>query len=175
MLSSSALPVINGGVLLPALQLSSPGFHAFAGFKLQVEQDLRLFRRRTKSREIRILANPNTDGGLDGDVAHKIKSGWLKWKSVTDRASSYDKARSKKEVVMVEPLEAKRLAAKEMEQIQAKENLKGCEKRRKTEAISVTLAMIGLTAGLLIDGHTGNTILAQLAGYWAVFLGFFMR
>ncbi|KAL6556647.1 hypothetical protein OROGR_005935 [Orobanche gracilis] len=23
------------------------------------------------------------DGGLDGDVAHRIKSGWLKWKSVT--------------------------------------------------------------------------------------------
>ncbi|KAL6539645.1 hypothetical protein OROHE_011416 [Orobanche hederae] len=145
MLYSSALPVIDGRVLLPALQLSSPGFHAFAGFKcmLQVERDLRLFRPRTKSRAIRILENPN--------------------------ASSYDKARSKKEVVMVEPLEAKRLAAKQMEQIQAKENLK---KRRK---INGALAMIGLTAGLLIEGQTGNTILAQLAGYWAVFLGFFTR
>jgi len=35
--------------------------------------------------------------------------------------------RSSKEVIMVDPLEAKRLAAKEMEEIKAKEKFEVCE------------------------------------------------
>ncbi|GER42453.1 basic-leucine zipper transcription factor family protein [Striga asiatica] len=68
-------------------------------------------------------------------------------------ASSSDKERSKKEVVMVDPVEAKRLAAKQMEQIKAKERFKA--------SINGAWAMVGLTAGLVIEGHTGNTILSQ--------------
>ncbi|KAL0337796.1 UNVERIFIED_CONTAM: hypothetical protein Scaly_2054700 [Sesamum calycinum] len=112
---------------------------------LQREQDVRLFPRRTRSQAIRVLANPNV---------------------------SPDKRRSNKEVIMVDPLEAKRLAAKQMEQIKAKEKFK---KQRQIEAINGAWAMIGLTAGLVIEGHTGNSILAQLAGYWAALVGFFMR
>ncbi|GFP89730.1 hypothetical protein PHJA_001116800 [Phtheirospermum japonicum] len=147
MLSSSALPIINGGVLLSARQLSSPDLQFFAVFKRssEVEQDLRLFPRRTRSQAIRVLANPN---------------------------ASSDRKSSKKEVVMVDPLEAKRLAAKQMEQITAKENFKN---RRQIEAINGAWAMIGLTAGLVIEGHTGNTIIAQLAGYWDAIVGFFVR
>ncbi|KAK1289657.1 hypothetical protein QJS10_CPB18g00269 [Acorus calamus] len=62
------------------------------------------------------------------------------------------------EVIMVDPLEAKRLAAKQMEELQAKERLK---RRRQTEAINGAWAMIGLTAGLVIEGQTGNNILNQ--------------
>ncbi|WVZ74654.1 hypothetical protein U9M48_022814 [Paspalum notatum var. saurae] len=65
-------------------------------------------------------------------------------------------------VVMVDPLEAKRLAAKQMQEIRAKEKLK---KRRRAEAINGALAMIGLTAGLLVEAQTGKGILGQLAEY----------
>ncbi|XP_011079328.1 uncharacterized protein LOC105162870 isoform X1 [Sesamum indicum] len=147
MLSSLSLPIINGG------QLSSSGFRTSVGLNcslfsrwgLQREQDVRLSPRRTRSQAIRVLANPNV---------------------------SPDKQKSNKEVVMVDPLEAKRLAAKQMEKIKAKEKFK---KRRQIEAINGAWAMIGLTAGLVIEGHTGNSILAQLAGYWAALVGFFMR
>ncbi|KAK1323284.1 hypothetical protein QJS10_CPA02g01439 [Acorus calamus] len=63
------------------------------------------------------------------------------------------------EVIMVDPLEAKRLAAKQMEELQAKERLK---RRRQIEAINGAWAMIGLTAGLVIEGQTGNNILNQV-------------
>ncbi|THG22969.1 hypothetical protein TEA_006105 [Camellia sinensis var. sinensis] len=78
----------------------------------------------------------------------------------------------KKEVIMVDPLEAKRLAAKQMAEIKEKERLK---RRREIEAINGAWAMIGLTAGLVIEGHTGNSILSQLAGYWAAIVHFFVR
>ncbi|KAL0428226.1 UNVERIFIED_CONTAM: hypothetical protein Slati_2997400, partial [Sesamum latifolium] len=71
---------------------------------------------------------------------------------------SPDKRKSNKEVIMVDPLEAKRLAAKQMEQIKAKEKFK---KQRQIEAINGAWAMIGLTAGIVIEGHTGNSIPAQ--------------
>ncbi|CAA0816874.1 Unknown protein [Striga hermonthica] len=137
------MPIINGGVLLAGHKYD---FHSFAGYKwgLRGEHDLRLFSRGKRSHTIRVLANPN--------------------------ASSSDKERSKKEIVMVDPVEAKRLAAKQMEQIKAKERFK---KRRHIEAINGAWAMVGLTAGLVIEGHTGNTILSQLAGYWAAFIGLF--
>ncbi|KAK6127019.1 hypothetical protein DH2020_039235 [Rehmannia glutinosa] len=147
MMSSLAQPIINGGVLLSSRQLSSSDFHSSAGFKwgLQREQDLRLFPRKARSQAIRVLANPNATSG---------------------------KGKSKKEVIMVDPLEAKRLAAKQMELIKAKEKFK---RQRQIEAINGAWAMIGITAGLVIEGHTGNSIPAQLAGYWDAFIGFFVR
>lgn len=101
---------------------------------------------------------------------------------------------------MVDPLEAKRMAAKEMEKIKAKEKLKVSEvnrqccslwtiwivfpislerrewlcnvccemwmqRRRQIEAINGAWAMIGLTAGLIIEGQTGKGILAQVRSY----------
>ncbi|XP_016902490.1 uncharacterized protein LOC103492970 isoform X2 [Cucumis melo] len=75
-------------------------------------------------------------------------------------------------VIMVDPLEAKRMAAKEMEKIKAKEKFK---RRRQIEAINGAWAMIGLTAGLVIEGQTGKGILAQLADYFSILINFFIR
>ncbi|KAL7134422.1 hypothetical protein ABFS83_11G025900 [Erythranthe nasuta] len=150
MLSSLTLPIVNGGALLPSRQSHSSNFNSPAGFKwgLQRERESRLFPRRTRNQEIRVLANPNAS------------------------PPSSEKRKPKKEVVMVDPVEAKRLAAKQMELIKAKEKF---IKRRQIEAINGAWAMIGLTAGLVIEGQTGDSILAQLAGYAAAFLGFFVR
>ncbi|KAI3801678.1 hypothetical protein L1987_29790 [Smallanthus sonchifolius] len=80
--------------------------------------------------------------------------------------------KAKKEVIMVDPAEAKRLAAKQMEAIKKKQTFK---RRRQIEAINGAWAMLGLTASLVIEGQTGNGILAQFAGYWAVVVNFFVR
>lgn len=41
--------------------------------------------------------------------------------------------------------------------------LKCClQRQREIEAVNGAWAMIGLTAGLVIEGHTGNSILAQV-------------
>ncbi|KAK2985275.1 hypothetical protein RJ640_009788 [Escallonia rubra] len=82
------------------------------------------------------------------------------------------KGKLKKEVIMVDPLEAKRLAAIQMEKFKAKEKFK---RQRRIEAINGAWAMIGLTAGLVIEGQTGNSIPSQLAGYWAALISFFIR
>ncbi|KAL8468843.1 hypothetical protein ACS0TY_031881 [Phlomoides rotata] len=147
MLSSSALPFVNGGLLSSTRQLSSANFDSSAPltWRLQRKQNVSSFPRRVRSQAIRVLANPNASSG---------------------------KEYTKKVVVMVDPLEAKRLAAKQMEQIKAKEKFK---RQRRIEAINGAWAMIGLTAGLVIEGHTGNGIPAQLAGYWAAIVGFFLR
>lgn len=79
------------------------------------------------------------------------------------------KGRKAKEVIMVDPLEAKRLAAKQMQEIQAREKLK---RQRQIEAINGAWAMIGLTAGLVVEGQTGHGILEQVAGYFASILSF---
>ncbi|KAK9697499.1 hypothetical protein RND81_08G041400 [Saponaria officinalis] len=81
------------------------------------------------------------------------------------------KRRSPKEVNMVDPLEAKKLAAKQMEEIKAKEKF---ERRRQIEAINGAWAMIGLTIGLVIEGHTGKGFLGQLSGYWHAIEGLFL-
>lgn len=60
---------------------------------------------------------------------------------------------------MVDPLEAKRLANKQMQEIQAKEKFK---RRRQIEAINGAWAMIGLTVGLVIEGQTGKNIIEQV-------------
>ncbi|CAM8969017.1 unnamed protein product [Rhodiola kirilowii] len=75
---------------------------------------------------------------------------------------------SNKEVTMVDPLEAKRLAEKQMQEIKAKEKYK---RKREIEAINGGWAVIGLTAGLVVEGHTGNGILKQLVSYWHVIPG----
>ncbi|CAL4968309.1 unnamed protein product [Urochloa decumbens] len=80
------------------------------------------------------------------------------------------KRSSGENVVMVDPLEAKRLAAKQMQEIRGKEKLK---KRRQAEAINGALAMIGLTAGLVVEGQTGKGILGQLVGYLAAISSLF--
>ncbi|XP_043710242.1 uncharacterized protein LOC122659165 [Telopea speciosissima] len=111
---------------------------------LQGNEDVRLVKRRTRGQAFRVLANPKLTPG----------------KGIP------------KEVIMVDPLEAKRLAAKEMQVIQAAERLR---RQRQIEAVNGAWAMIGLTAGLVIEGHTGNGFLAQLIGYWRALFGFFVR
>ncbi|CAM6095015.1 unnamed protein product [Calypogeia fissa] len=69
---------------------------------------------------------------------------------------------SKQVVIMVDPVEAKRLAAAEMKAIQARAKLK---RQTEIEAINGGWALIGLTAGIVIDGYTGKSILLQIAGY----------
>ncbi|XP_057767216.1 uncharacterized protein LOC130987635 isoform X2 [Salvia miltiorrhiza] len=148
MVSSATAPFANGGVLLSsAPRLSAANSHSSAAFKwgLQREQNVRLFPRRITGQAIRVLANPNASSG---------------------------KGKAKKEVVMVDPLEAKRLATKQMELIKAKEKFK---RRRQIEAINGAWAMVGLTAGLVIEGHTGKSILAQLSGYWDAVVGLIVR
>ncbi|XVF34295.1 hypothetical protein REPUB_Repub18cG0047200 [Reevesia pubescens] len=109
------------------------------------DQDSSLVTSRTKGQAFQILANPNVSSGK-GDPG--------------------------KEVIMVDPLEAKRLAAKQMEQIKAKEKFK---RRCQIEAINGAWAMIGLTAGLVIESQTGKGILAQLAGYLSAIIHVFVQ
>uniref|UniRef100_A0ACD5Z4Q1 Uncharacterized protein n=1 Tax=Avena sativa TaxID=4498 RepID=A0ACD5Z4Q1_AVESA len=80
------------------------------------------------------------------------------------------KRSSGQNVVMVDPLEAKRLAVKQMQEIRAREKLKS---RRQAEAINGALAVLGLTVGLVLEGRTGNGILGQLAGYLAALSSLF--
>ncbi|XP_065014926.1 uncharacterized protein LOC135678910 isoform X3 [Musa acuminata AAA Group] len=80
--------------------------------------------------------------------------------------ASRGKGSSSGEIIMVDPIEAKQLAAKQMQEIQ---------RRRQAEAVNGTLAMIGLTAGLVVEGQTGKGILGQLAGYWDAITSFFTR
>ncbi|ERN07184.1 hypothetical protein AMTRI_Chr12g274030 [Amborella trichopoda] len=74
--------------------------------------------------------------------------------------------------IMVDPLEAKRLAAKQLREIQAKQELK---RQRQIEAINGTWALIGLATGLVIEVQTGKSIPSQLAGYWDAVVGFLSR
>ncbi|CAH1432663.1 unnamed protein product [Lactuca virosa] len=59
-----------------------------------------------------------------------------------------------------------------MEAIKAKQSF---QRRRQIEAINGAWAMIGLTTGLVLEGQSGNGILAQLAGYWATLVSFFFK
>ncbi|KAL3362716.1 hypothetical protein AABB24_012165 [Solanum stoloniferum] len=86
--------------------------------------------------------------------------------------ASPGRERKRKEVIMVDPLEAKRLAAKQMEEIKAKERY---QRRRQIEAINGAWAMIGLTVGLIIEGHTGLSIPSQLEGYVSAVVGIFTK
>ncbi|XP_027070040.1 uncharacterized protein LOC113775310 [Coffea eugenioides] len=149
MLCCWTMQVMNKGLSLLAPQHLAPIdiIRSSSDFRwgLRRGQDAILSLQSRKIRPIRVLANPNVPPGR--------------------RSSS-------KVVNMVDPLEAKRLAAKQMVQIKAKERLK---RRREIEAINGAWAMLGLTAGLVIEGQTGHGILSQLAGYWAAFVGLFTR
>ncbi|KAI4376272.1 hypothetical protein MLD38_014054 [Melastoma candidum] len=76
------------------------------------------------------------------------------------------------DVMMVDPLEAKRLAANQLKQLKAKEKF---QRRREIEAINGAWAMIGLTAGLVIESQTGKGILGQLGGFLEAVFSFFIR
>ncbi|CAI0394087.1 unnamed protein product [Linum tenue] len=128
---------------------SSPASSAVSGLYLPstkwgfgVEPDVSSGVSRTKGRAFRISATANASGSL------------------------------KKVVIMVDPAEAKRLAAKQMVEIRRKERLK---RTREIEAINGAWAMIGLTAGLLIEGYSGKTMIEQLAGYLYAIFHIFIR
>ncbi|KDP34245.1 hypothetical protein JCGZ_07816 [Jatropha curcas] len=135
MVSTSSVLPINGNILIScqysslSLNLHRPATILKWGFGR--DRDNNSASSRTKRQAFRILANPNVSGKGD----------------------------SKREIIMVDPLEAKRLAAKQMQEIQAKERIK---RRRLIEAINGAWAMIGLTAGLVIEGQTGKSILDQV-------------
>lgn len=61
---------------------------------------------------------------------------------------------------MVDPVEAKRLASKQMEEIKGRERQ---QRRREVEAINGAWAIIGLLIGLVIEAQTGKGILAQVS------------
>ncbi|KAF5956655.1 hypothetical protein HYC85_003880 [Camellia sinensis] len=170
MASSASLPIISGGLSISTSLSSSSSSsssssinHSSTVFKwgLRRDQDTKLFTHRTKGQAVRVLANPNVcitqgfhmyNADIFGLNMLKDTSILLLFSNVTPRKAE------KKEVIMVDPLEAKRLAAKQMAEIKEKERLK---RRREIEAINGAWAMIGLTAGLVIEGHTGNSILSQ--------------
>ncbi|MCO5562757.1 hypothetical protein L7F22_016389 [Adiantum nelumboides] len=75
-----------------------------------------------------------------------------------------------KVVVMVDPIEAKRLAVEQMKQLEAKAKFK---RQRAIEAINGGFAMLGITGCLIIEGYTGKPILSQVAGYLHVLADIF--
>ncbi|XP_009619675.1 uncharacterized protein [Nicotiana tomentosiformis] len=147
MMLQAKIPIINGGLKFKEKTLTFSEFHnsAVKKFEYGSMHSTGLASSRTRSQAIRVLANPNVSPG---------------------------KERVRKEVIMVDPSEAKRLAAKQMDEIKAKERF---QRRRQIEAINGAWAMIGLTAGLVIEGYTGLSIPSQLASYLAAVVGIFMR
>ncbi|KAI5075454.1 hypothetical protein GOP47_0009530, partial [Adiantum capillus-veneris] len=75
-----------------------------------------------------------------------------------------------KEVMMVDPIEAKRLAVEQMKQLEAKAKFK---RQRSIEAINGGWAMLGITGCLIIEGYSGKPILSQVAGYLHFLADFF--
>ncbi|KAK0572461.1 hypothetical protein LWI29_031781 [Acer saccharum] len=147
MLWTSLQPINGHGALLfpsphPLLQHRSATFFKWG---LRRNQDGCRVSSRTNNQAFQIMATSNVSPGEN---------------------------KSSKEVIMVDPLEAKRLAAKQFQDIKAKEKFK---RRRQIEAINGAWAMIGLTAGLVIEGQTGKSILAQMAGYFSAITAFFMQ
>lgn len=142
MAASLSIPTTSGGL---SFCVSNHHSATVLMWGFRRDEDTKLVNHRSRGPAFHVLANPNV---------------------------SPSKGSSKKEVIMVDPLEAKRLAAKQMEVIKAKEKLR---RRRQIEAINGAWAMIGLTAGLVIEGQTGNSILSQLVGYWEAIVHFFVR
>ncbi|WMV36471.1 hypothetical protein MTR67_029856 [Solanum verrucosum] len=152
MVLSASVAIINGGINIRA----KSEFHHSPVRKFEYGRMLNtdLASWKTRSQAIRVLANPNV---------------------CIMKASMYaspGRERKRKEVIMVDPLEAKRLAAKQMEEIKAKERY---QRRRQIEAINGAWAMIGLTVGLIIEGHTGLSIPSQLEGYVSAVVGIFTK
>ncbi|XP_038710811.1 uncharacterized protein LOC120005311 isoform X2 [Tripterygium wilfordii] len=150
-MASTALLPINGTSLPLSLQCSSLSRNhsqrseTIRKWGWRRDQDVAPVTSRTKGQAFHILVNSNL---------------------------SAQKGNSNKEVIMVDPVEAKRLAAKQMQQIQAKEKFK---RRRQIEAINGAWAIIGLAAGLVIEGQTGKSILTQLADYWSAIVHLFVQ
>ncbi|CAM6040022.1 unnamed protein product [Sphagnum compactum] len=81
----------------------------------------------------------------------------------TNSNGSFRRSRKQtKEVIMVDPLEAKRLAAEEWKLLQARAAL---QRQQQIEAINGGWAVLGLAAAIVIEGYTGKGILEQVAGY----------
>ncbi|CAA7408147.1 unnamed protein product [Spirodela intermedia] len=96
----------------------------------------------------------------------------FRYVSFVEIKTSRRRRSSSDDVVMVDPLEAKRLAAQQMQEIQAKQKLK---RQRRIEAINGAWAVIGLTAGLVVEVQTGDSIPAQLARYWSAIVSQFWQ
>ncbi|KAL4654524.1 hypothetical protein ACB092_01G386000 [Castanea dentata] len=147
-MASTSLPLISGGLRFPSQHSSSLLNHHLSAtlpkWGWRRDKDTSMFINTTRGQAFQILANPNVSSRKGGP---------------------------KNEVIMVDPLEAKRLAAKQMQEIKAKEKFK---RRREIEAINGAWAMIGLTAGLVIEGQTGKSILTQLADYWSAIVSLFV-
>ncbi|KAJ0575714.1 putative chlorophyll A-B binding protein [Helianthus annuus] len=156
--SSSSLSTANGGLLLQQSSFSN-NRHSATAIRWGVKRGIGSGNNRTKSQ----VANANV-------CITKAPS--LIYISRLNMLVTIASGKGKKEVIMVDPAEAKRLAAKQMENIKRKQTFK---RRRQIEAINGAWAMLGLTAGLVIEGQTGNGILAQLAGYWAAVVNIFVR
>lgn len=67
-----------------------------------------------------------------------------------------------KQVLMVDPIVAKRMAAQDME---ARLQAQRMQRQRDIEAANGGWAVLGLTAGLIAEGRSGQGILEQIAGY----------
>uniref|UniRef100_A0A1J3GJF3 Uncharacterized protein n=1 Tax=Noccaea caerulescens TaxID=107243 RepID=A0A1J3GJF3_NOCCA len=140
--ADSQLSSSNGCFAIPS------SFSSYSLVKgLRRHRDAKLVVNRGRGGAVRVLANPNASPPPPG------------------------KAKVKKEVYMVDPIEAKRLAGKQMEEIKGRERQ---QRRREIEAINGAWAIIGLLIGLVIEAQTGKGILAQLAGYWAAILNLFI-
>jgi len=74
-----------------------------------------------------------------------------------------------KVTLMVDPLEAKRLAAEEWTLLQERAAF---QKKKRIEAINGGWAVLGLTIGIIVEGYTGKGILSQVAGYIDSLAGF---
>ncbi|KAJ7571181.1 hypothetical protein O6H91_01G153400 [Diphasiastrum complanatum] len=64
---------------------------------------------------------------------------------------------------MVDPLEAKRLAAEQAKVLQA---LAKFQRQKEIEATNGGWAMVGLTSGLFIEAYTGKNIVSQVLDYF---------
>ncbi|XP_018461967.1 uncharacterized protein LOC108833012 [Raphanus sativus] len=135
---------LHGRITIP-LASSSSSSSLLNG--LRRHQYAKLVGTKARGGAVRVLANPN---GSSSPPPGKL--------------------RAKKEVIMVDPLEAKRLASKQMEEIKGRERQ---QRRREIEAINGAWAIIGLLIGLVIEAQTGKGILAQLDGYWSAVLHLF--
>ncbi|KAL6497468.1 Palmitoyl-protein thioesterase 1 [Orobanche gracilis] len=91
---------ISGLVLLSAVGFFSDDSYLDALLKMEKKKNLQKFTSNSEKKITKLFEKNGrkvqsadcfrylgsiiqADGGLDGDVAHKIKSGWLKWKSAT--------------------------------------------------------------------------------------------
>ncbi|CAH2077791.1 unnamed protein product, partial [Thlaspi arvense] len=131
----------NGRFAIPS-SLSS--YYLIKG--LRRHQDAKLVGSRARGGAVRVLANPSA-------------------------SPTPGKVKAKKVVIMVDPLEAKRLVGKEMEEIKGRGKQ---QRRREIEAINGAWAIIGLLIGLVIEAQTGKGIVAQLAGYWSAVVHLFI-